>query len=228
MSTWGDSALWAEVFPEELVPKVIELIVTTWARVRGRLPAACQIEDDEAEVSITKWFRIQLITEKAARLLPIIIRREMTVDRIISRSKVASELQTVQEAGRIDLTFAPANTAMEDNYLTFECKRLNVKFDSGFRSLADKYVKQGMLRFFDAHEYGRKQIHGGMVGYVMDGKVDAARIEVSSQIDRRKSDLDLVAPLMQSSKTSLDLVMQSIHKTQSIPLTIHHIFLALP
>lgn len=226
MNTWGDAALWNELFPDELVPKVIELIVSTWSRSRSRLPGL-SLDGSEDEVKITKWFRAQLINEKTARRLPVVIRRESTVDSVVAPKDGVSELDSVQETGRIDLIFAPANTAMEDNYLTFECKRLNVKFSSGFRSLADRYVSLGMVRFFDFHEYGRKQSHGGMVGYVMDGQIDAAKAEVDKQVKKRKSELNLVASLTQSPLVALDLVMQSTHTTKEAPLSLHHIFLAL-
>jgi hypothetical protein len=41
------------------------------------------------------------------------------------------------------------------------------------RSLADKYVKEGMQRFVD-RKYARLVLHGAMLGYVLDEDIDRA------------------------------------------------------
>ena len=57
------------------------------------------------------------------------------------------------------------------------CKRLNVKG----ASLAREYVREGMMRFVTG-KYSPELPIGGMIGYVMDGNVEAASRSVIEQI----------------------------------------------
>lgn len=78
---------------------------------------------------------------------------------------------------------------MQENYIAYECKRLNVTFEkSGFKALADKYVDEGLMRYVSA-QYAQGMPFGVMIGYVLDSNVPAALAAVKSQVLKKKAKL---------------------------------------
>jgi len=92
------------------------------------------------------------------------------------------------QLGRNDIRFLPAPHRHRRVFFTAECKRLHVRTASAFRHLADKYVTDGMQRFVDG-EYSKGVPCGGMVGYVMDNRVDTAFHRVRGEIKARRRKL---------------------------------------
>jgi hypothetical protein len=74
----------------------------------------------------------------------------------------------------------------EENYIAYECKRLNVSFPSGFQTLADKYVDEGMMRYVSA-QYAQELPLGIMIGYVLDSDSKKAYLAVKNQIINKAS-----------------------------------------
>ena len=72
----------------------------------------------------------------------------------------------------------------QENYIAYECKRLNVRFPSGFQTLAEKYVDEGIMRYVSA-KYAQALPFGVMIGYVMDSNMLNAFNAVSSQIQNK-------------------------------------------
>lgn len=107
MTILGDPSAWIESFPDDLIPKILQLVVDGWQKFKKPAP-------DAKETTITREFRNALVQEKNARRLPIRIYRETPID----------HPQTTKELGRLDLQFIPINSALEDVYFTIECKRL--------------------------------------------------------------------------------------------------------
>lgn len=68
-----------------------------------------------------------------------------------------------------------------DTYLAYECKRLNEQRDDGRRSLAGKYVMDGLSRFITG-QYSDNLPVGCMLGYVLDGDVEYAARRVRAKI----------------------------------------------
>ena len=66
-------------------------------------------------------------------------------------------------------------------YLAYECKRLNVVYDTGRLSLASEYVKEGMMRFV-TEQYAESLPVGCMLGYVMDGDIVFAKERIRTAI----------------------------------------------
>lgn len=73
-----------------------------------------------------------------------------------------------------------------ERYLAYECKRLNVKSNGGTKSLAARYVTQGVNRFV-TEQYAENLPVGCMLGYVMNGEVSVAQSKIYAAI-RDKSD----------------------------------------
>ncbi len=176
MTVIGDASLWSGTFPEELVPRILDLVSDSWAtfeKPSGR----------DHEVPITRRFKHALKQAKDYRRLPIRIEREPAEDDPV----------TGEELGRIDLKFLPAMSALEEVYFAFECKRLNILENGSRRTLAPEYVTEGMMRFVSG-QYGGLMQHGGMIGYVLDGRGDEALRLVEDNISSRCGDLKMDNP----------------------------------
>lgn len=96
-----------------------------------------------------------------------------------------------KEVSRTDIRVLPPGKKDEDYAFVIECKRLSVTFPGGrFAPNADKYADEGMMRFLNG-VYGRGLREGGMMGYVMDRDVSAAREAVEQAILARRTRLRL-------------------------------------
>lgn len=208
----GDPELWSDTFPAELVPRVLDLITDTWTTFDKPGPA-------DLEVPTTRRFKHALKQAKDFSRLPVRLERESAED----------DSQTGEELGRIDLKFLPAVSAREEVYLAFECKRLNVAANGGRRSLAPEYVTEGMMRFVTGQYAGAVQ-HGGMIGYVLDGRRDDAIGLVGQNIASRATELGMNSPAgldPSRLRPAADHVRETNHALRlSRPLTLHHVFLA--
>ena len=78
-----------------------------------------------------------------------------------------------------------------ERYLAYECKRLNVVRNGRTSSLATPYVLAGMLRFI-TEQYAANLPVGCMLGYVLDGNVNAAGTKVRSAINSHSAAIGLV------------------------------------
>jgi len=167
MAYSGDINLWAEQFPKDQIPRVLRLILDSWD--------SFQIPSDRLEVPITRKFYAHLRRNKD---------RSVHVFRIVWEPYVLDEEGEL--LGRIDLQFSQGLD--EAVYFSVECKRLRVRSNSTFRSMASEYVKEGMFRYFNG-QYAGGLDNGGMLGYVMDGNVPEAIKDVRRAIEKRRSSL---------------------------------------
>jgi len=207
MATSGSATHWLDFFPEELLPDVLILIVSSWEALSKPVP-------DEHEVSITKRFLPVLRQNKGLRRLPFVVDREIWLDEDDS-----------SEHARVDLRFM--HGYREDVYLAFECKRLNVNHPSGFRSHVSEYVNQGMRRFIQ-QKYARALRHGGMLGYVMDGDADAAVCAIELQLEKDIKALLLRLPKLAFSSLvpGNSRIRETVHHLPGTSFCIHHLLLA--
>jgi hypothetical protein len=209
----GDPAYWSDIFPQELVPEIIGLIFSVWTGMT-------HLSASEHEVPITRRFRSALIRDKN-------MRKELPVR--ISRECVEDDLRTGKELGRIDLCFIPPNRCHEYVYFAFECKRLNVVYRRRLRSLAPAYVKSGMMRFITS-QYSSRLSQGGMIGYVMDGKVPRAVNAVNRNVRRQQVALKMSPPAgLNPWATFLSggLVSETEHLLGTRKFVLRHVFLPL-
>lgn len=160
MNVVGDASLWSDLFPDWLIPEILDLVISAWEAFDKPQPG-------DHEVAITMRFRSELVRHKLLRKLPLRIDREIPED----------DLLVGQEKGRIDLRFI--HGYQEGVYFAFECKRLNVLSKEGKRTpLAGEYVRAGMMRFITS-QYAVGLDQGGMLGYVMDSDVKSSIRAVS-------------------------------------------------
>lgn len=167
----GNSSLWLEKL-QDGQQQILEVIAEVW-------PRCCKgINASTPENKITDRLALELIRDPRSRTKWIIIAQH----KLLSSSFVGD----VVTKGYIDfVVFFEIN---QDVYLAYECKRLNVAFPSGFKSLADKYVSEGVMRYVSA-QYAEGLPLGVMIGYVIDGDVTSACAAVKTQITKVASKL---------------------------------------
>jgi len=210
--TVGDVDAWSDVFPEHLIPRIIDLVWTTWASFDKPAP-------DEHEVPITRRFKRDLKQAKDYIRLPVRIEREPAED----------DPETARELGRIDLKFCPAGSALEEVYFAFECKRLNAMENGTRRPRASEYVTEGMMRFVTG-QYAAAMRHGGMIGYVLDGNCAHAIRLVGQNIAANRPGLRISgAATLAASALRQDnpMIRETAHDLSSTgTFRLHHLFLA--
>jgi hypothetical protein len=209
----GDPSLWSEVFPEELIPQILEMALSVW----GSMPKPHR---RTREVPITLRFLTALKEDKN-------MRQEVPVR--ISRECVEDDMRTGRELGRIDLCFIPAYRCREEVYFAFECKRLNVVYKRGRNTLAPAYVRQGMMRFIKS-QYASRLYKGGMIGYVMDGDQTSAIIAVDRNVKRHRAALRMKLPGDLGTSSVLPShpsAKETVHNLGARKFHIHHLFLPL-
>jgi len=115
-----------------------------------------------------------------------------------------------------------------ENYIAYECKRLNVLFPSGFQSLADKYIGEGLMRYVSA-QYAQELPFAVMVGYVLDGNAPKAIDAVKSQIKKKSSKLHCYnsPQTVDLSAVSFITRFSTSHSRPSIEIEVQHLFLPL-
>ena len=97
---------------------------------------------------------------------------------------------TVFSKGEIDM--AVLLDQSRERYLAYECKRLNVVYEGGRRSLATRYVKDGLIRFV-TEQYAESLPVGCMLGYVLDGDLLSAKAKVRTAIEDNRNYVGLMA-----------------------------------
>src|SRR5690606_23949343 len=113
-----------------------------------------------------------------------------------------------RKSGRIDLFFLPGND--EDYYFRLECKRLRVIRKKKTDGLALEYVDAGVKRYVDG-KYSKAVTAGGMLAFVMDGKVDKARSSVHRRLKKQKRSLKLKRGLIRSGLRTSCRTWLSVH-----------------
>lgn len=211
MSFGGDPTAWLD-FIDSQMPAILRLVLSTWSDVPPLAPDA--LEDPTTEVLCRALRRNRTSGE-----LPFRIDIQM-----VELDPAAGERQ-----GRMDIVFSPM-VPNEAIYFCLECKRLNAMIGGQRRTLATEYVSQGMFRFV-RRQYGAQVRHGGMLGYVLDGQVDAAVNAVAVAIVAQKNELGFVGkPTLSPSRFLPDGagVFETAHTRvdPQQPFLVQHIFSA--
>ena len=208
MSSTGDANLWADLFPDHLIPEILKLVVDTWQ-------SFSKPSSTDHEVAISRRFCEDMRREKDKRILPFRISPESSETDPISG----------KEIGRIDIRFT--HGYRERVYFAFECKRLRIN-----RATPNTHVyvgRDGMMCFID-EKYASDLNSGGMIGFVMDGDVPQAIAAVSKTIRKKTTELRLVSgtEMTPSSFVPNEPVTETYHMISAKQFTIYHLFLGIP
>ena len=210
----GDARLWKkDLFPEELIPEILELVMTSWRTFKKPNRLA-------REVPISKEFTRKIRAEKNQRGdLPFHVWYELPT----------LSTQT-EEDGRVDILFAYIGTPREDIYFAFECKRLRIPYPSGLDTNNSDYVgDQGMMCFVTG-KYSRSVVNAGMMAYVMDGNTSVAITSVGKLIKNKRDALKLAGETGLAPSSMIPNrpnVRKTTHMLTGREFTIHHLFLAV-
>jgi hypothetical protein len=201
---WGD-------FIDSQIPDILALVIDSWTQMAS--PASDALED-----RITEALCRVVKSHRAARELPLQIHLQ----------PVEIEPAEGQEVGRMDIAFYPL-VNREDIYFCLEAKRLNVLKDRTVRPNASEYVRFGMMRFITG-QYAKLARNGGMIGYVVDGRVPHAIANVAQNIRNRHLDLGMTPPgeLLTSTILTGEPRARETHHTRrhdSSSFRIHHLFM---
>jgi len=212
-SSGSSGVLRRALFPKGFAGEVMVLIVDEWMRfLRHR--------DVRLEPRITAVFRDALIKAYVAAGR----RWFITLEDPITDPTFGTEL------GRNDLRVYPHNHRGQTVFFVVECKRLRVTTDSGFKHLADKYVEEGIQRFVEG-KYACSLPCGGMLGYVMDNRLDDAFAEVQGEIEARRTTLKMKSKdCLRTPSFTLPRYhwsADSYHERADDKLCIHHVLVGV-
>jgi hypothetical protein len=205
----SSGALRQKLFPAGFAGEVMALILDVWMQFSRHRQV-------RLEPRITAVFRDALIEAYVAAGR----RWFITLEDPVTDPDFGTEL------GRNDLRIYPQNHRGQTVFFVVECKRLRVTTKSGFKHLADKYVEDGMQRFTDGG-YATNLPCGGMLGYVMDDRLDDAFAKVQEEIDVRRATLKMKAKnsvrIPSSKLPRYRWSADSFHKRADGDLCIHHL-----
>lgn len=210
MSVFGSPASWSDLI-DPMVPEVLRLVIVTWRTMASPSPDA---KEDDITIALCRALR----DNRTARELMFTIDTQLV------------ELDPVpgEELGRLDIAFRPL-VPREDIYFCLECKRLNVIKNGQTRAYAAEYVLHGMIRFVTG-QYSRAVRHGGMLGYVLDGRVNAAIANVVVNVQTQCDPLCMDPPgtmhpssILTEEASARETVHRRAH--ESSEFRIHHLFM---
>ena len=181
----GDSSeIKAELFPSGFISEIMELIGVAWQRIS---PAQKIWKEEDITA---------LLKQAAADLY-----YQMEKNWFVALEEPINDPNSGKVTGRTDLRFYPPNHERQTLFFTVECKRLNVSRPSGFKTLAPDYISDGIMRFVEG-KYSSNVQEGGMIGYVMDGKIQHAVGSVENEIRTQESRVGLHLPISVSETSS--------------------------
>ena len=171
--TGSTSALRSKLFPHGFAGEVMRQMLETWNKFSLH-------RDVRLEERITALFAMALEDDYVAQGRSWFVFPEAPV----------TDPTFGTQTGRNDLRFYHRDIPGQRAFFTVECKRLHVTTDSGFRPLADQYVKEGLQRFVDG-KYSAGLPYGGMLGYVMDNRTSDAFARVCDEITSQRKSLKM-------------------------------------
>ena len=172
---------WIPLFPAEEIPFILAAVLRSSATLRKK-------HATEYENRISNRLRKLLTRDPDLRQRPIELDREVPL--------YDDDSDEENPIGRPDFRFRySTGTRKPWPYFAIEAKRLHVTLPSGWDSCVHKYVtdRQGMMCFIE-QRYGKGLVSGGMLGYVFDGNVEAARTSVATSIEASREKHKTVPP----------------------------------
>lgn len=176
MTAAGGPATWTDRF-RSLDTRFLQRVVAVWPRCVAMLPS--QLQEDAITINLVHM----LSKDPGARRLFHWLEFQHEPFGCAADGPAYSK-------GRIDMALFVDRG--RDRYLAYECKRLNVVRQGRRHSLATLYVKEGLVRFV-TEKYAENLSVGCMLGYVMDGDVEAAERKVHAAFDSQRSRIGLTA-----------------------------------
>ena len=207
----GDPSAWLVKF-QDIHEKVLHVIQDVWPDCARRFHA------DALENRITDQLALMMQRDPSSRGNWRIEPQHKLLD--------SDQKGDVVTKGFIDFTVI--FDLNQENYIAYECKRLNVSFTSGFQTLADKYVNEGVMRYVAA-QYAQNLPLGVMIGYVLDSNVPKAVTAVKNQIKNKSKRLhcNSASPIKNLPPLSFIIRFKSDHLRLNGKIEVQHLLLPL-
>jgi hypothetical protein len=224
MSILGESNRW-HLALHDGYSVVVEAIYRVWPACQEKIAlnpdfllAPESLSAREArEDPITRTLIVLLRRDRGIRDSPLMVesQRELLPD--------DSEIQA-SPVGYLDIAVLFLS-GIDKLCLALECKRINVLRRNGRRvSLAGKYVKNGMMRFVQG-QYSPELSLGGMIGYVMNGKLDEAAMAIKAQI--RSNAGELLCDAESIDDRNHPHQFSTNHKRPTVAIQLRHMLLSV-
>lgn len=161
-------------FSDDYLAEILEATAVAWARMK-------QPDNNEIEDRITYRLAGRLANDPHFAELPYDIVPQCWLLGLDG-----------ERLGRLDLRFKHRHS--QRDYFAFESKRLHVTYPGGrFSTEYPTYAgDDGMMAFING-QYSQGSLAGGMLGYVMDGKVGGAWSGLEQRIELQRTGLKLIS-----------------------------------
>ncbi len=171
-----------DVLPADFRAEVFNLVEAAWANIPSP-------RDAWLEPRITGLLKLAMVGTQEARY-------EADPPFHISEDAKIRDPKTGKEKERTDVEIHLRHHYIKGQrpYFVFESKRLNVPYGGVPSSNAHEYVGEGGMGCLLAGGYNTVPNYSGMLAYVMDGNVTAAKQSVEAQIARKSGELRLRGP----------------------------------
>ena len=170
----GDPTAWVGRF-RSVDKRFLERVVAVWPRCLSVLPQ--QPDEDTITENLVNLLLSDPETRRGFHWIEYQYEPFDYTPEGTARSKGSVDMAIILDQDR-------------DTYLAYECKRLNELRDDGRRSLAGRYVTEGLSRFVEG-QYSDNLPVGCMLGYVLDGDVQYAAARVRAAIVERGQEVAL-------------------------------------
>jgi len=140
---------------------------------------------------------------------------------------ISINLDADTPAGEIDLLVSCGRGY--EIYFPLEAKRLRVRSPKGeVIPGSGAYVNDGMMRFITG-KYAPCMEAAAMLGYVFDGKMDLARVDVNRVVRSKCLELKLISPkqLLRSNILPASQIGETRHDLGKRSFVIYHVFLSV-
>ena len=208
-----EAEAYVRLFPTKHIPVILLAILQAAGTLRKKT-------DRDKEDRITRRLH--------ARLIRVPKFRDGPLDLGLQPEIPSPDIDADTPAGRIDLLVWCG--LGHEVYFAIEAKRLRVSSADGRVTFSGsrEYVKDGMMRFIRG-QYAPHVKASAMLGYVFDGKIDKARLNIERSIQRNAVTLRLAHPgrLLRSSILSEAEVDETNHVLPTRLFTIYHLFVGV-
>ena len=208
-----EAEVYVQLFPRKHIPIILLSIVQAAGTLRKKTAK-------DREDWLTRRLHARLIRIPKFRDGPLDIRLQPEIP--------SPDIDADTPAGRIDLLVWCG--LGHEVYFAIEAKRLRVSSADGRVTFSGsrEYVKDGMMRFIRG-QYAPHVKASAMLGYVFDGKIDKARLNVERSIQKNAVALRMAPSgrFVRSSILSEAPVDETNHGLPKRFFTIYHLFVTV-
>jgi len=201
-------------FPDGFVSEIIELLLATWEKLKLR-------DDVLLEPRITNLLNSALEEEYTRQGKTWYVHPEI---------KEADPV-TGKEVSRTDIRFYHRDIPGQKLYFAWEAKRVHVESHGGTRGGYSEYTGIDGMMCFITGKYSGTAPAGGMIGYVMDGKLEKASKGISNAVEAHRAALKLT----KNGRYKASKLMpkhpwngETHHRRKNGPFDMYHVLLSVP